>query len=227
MSKIFINYRTGDGHDAAALLDRELCDVFGADRVFRDRRSMAPGTRYPQEMRRHLAESTVLLALIGPKWLDLREDGPDGRRLIDVPGDWVHEELRSSLGVRTVIPVLLGGLFAVPDRKNLPKHLRDLTLTQPHTLRPHHAHLDVKPLVDRLREFVPAEQEQRPAPGASPTVASRNYTQEGGHHNQLTHNSGTTHHIVADQSAITTGPGTARVTNHNRVAPKRRKKKDT
>lgn len=222
-SKIFINYRTGDGHDAAQLLDAKLCEVFGKKRVFRDRRSMPPGTEYPREMRRNLAESNVLLAIIGPHWLTLREKRPDGRRLIDIPGDWVHEEIRASLGVRTVIPVLIGGLVTLPAADELPKALRKLGHTQPHPLRPHHAHLDVEALIKTLKDHVPVKRKKprEQTATSTPTVRAGGNAQVG-NGNTMT---GETHVTIDSTQGAVSVHGPASVTNNNGVAPKPARRK--
>ncbi|MET7802591.1 hypothetical protein ABZS78_39675, partial [Streptomyces decoyicus] len=73
MAGVFINYRTGDGAVAAVLLDEELKDVFGPENVFRDRRTTPPGVHFPPELWRHLENCAVLLVLIGPNWLSVRD----------------------------------------------------------------------------------------------------------------------------------------------------------
>lgn len=74
MAGVFINYRTGDGAVAAVLLDEELKDVFGPENVFRDRRTTPPGVHFPPELWRHLENCGVLLVLIGPNWLSVRDE---------------------------------------------------------------------------------------------------------------------------------------------------------
>ncbi|MDH6700921.1 toll/interleukin-1 receptor domain-containing protein [Streptomyces griseoviridis] len=153
MTGTFINYRTGDGGRAAEVIDERLVPVFGEDRVFRDRRSMRPGTDFPDYLRRELEQCTVLLALIGPHWLTVRDEATGARR-IDVPGDYVHDEIEEALRLnKIVIPVLLDTRLPTADR--LPRSIAGLTERQALTLREGYAHHDLDILTTELREYVP------------------------------------------------------------------------
>lgn len=46
MALVFINYRTLDQPGYATLIDRELVEQFGAQVVFRDSRSIRPGSDF-------------------------------------------------------------------------------------------------------------------------------------------------------------------------------------
>ncbi|MFF8986841.1 toll/interleukin-1 receptor domain-containing protein [Streptomyces globisporus] len=163
MAGIFINYRTGDGEDAAVALDGALLKVFGKSRVFRDRRSMGAGTDFPPKLRRELDKSTVLLVLIGSEWLRLRDEST-GRRRIDLAQDYVREEIRTSLEQRKlVIPVLLGLDSVLPGADELPEDIAQLSQRQAALLRVPYLHADVKPLVKELRQYVPAKKKSRGA----------------------------------------------------------------
>lgn len=101
MHEIFINYRTGDGDEAAFAIERELSGRFGDNAVFRASKSIPPGGDFPEELLRAVQNCTVLLAVIGPDWhTDPRlRDG----------GDWVRREiLEAYANAASVIPVLKG-----------------------------------------------------------------------------------------------------------------------
>ncbi|MYT11373.1 TIR domain-containing protein [Streptomyces sp. SceaMP-e96] len=166
MAGVFINYRTGDGAVAAVLLDEKLKDVFGPENVFRDRRTTAPGAHFPPELWRHLESCGVLLVLIGPNWLSLCDT--DGRRRIDVPGDYVHDEIHRALMWRkTVIPVLIDSA-ALPTKEQLPADIAELTERQFMQLRVPYAHLDLPVITEALRSHVPVRRtDPQPAPPAS------------------------------------------------------------
>src|SRR5262245_21085357 len=103
MAGVFINYRS-DAAAWAVMLDRELSDWFGADRVFRASRSIRPGEDFIDRILRSVRSSSVFLALIGPTWLALDSHG---RRRIDEDADWVRREIAEALGAGIpVIPVL-------------------------------------------------------------------------------------------------------------------------
>ncbi|MFD5734821.1 toll/interleukin-1 receptor domain-containing protein [Streptomyces sioyaensis] len=175
MAGVFINYRTGDGTEAAVLLDEQLKGVFGPENVFRDRRGTAPGEHFPPHLWRTLESCPVLLVLIGRNWLSLCDD--TGRRRIDVPGDYVHDEICAALTWRrTVIPVLIDGA-ALPTKKELPGDIAELTERQFMHLRVPYAHLDLPVITDELRKHVPVSpppvspSPATPAAGGSPQMS--------------------------------------------------------
>jgi hypothetical protein len=137
-----------------ALVDRELCSVFGEDRVFRDCRSMAPGVYFPEEIERRLFQSTVLLALIGEKWLTLTD--AVGNPRVQNPDDFVRWEIRVSLERRiAVIPVLVDDAN-LPSAATLPDDIRRLAEQQYVRVRTRYDQQDIAGLVEALKEHVPA-----------------------------------------------------------------------
>ena len=106
MPRFFVNYRTVDSvHSAAAIADR-LARHFGPENIFRDRDSLSLGALYPKKIRRALEQSDKVLAVIGPKWLDITDSS--GRRRLDNPKDWVRTELQMAFERDIpVVPVLL------------------------------------------------------------------------------------------------------------------------
>src|SRR5262249_28546973 len=101
---VFINYRGTDSGSYGALLFAELSRHFGRELVFLDTESIPAGTDYVQELFARVRQARVVLALIGPRWLQTTDS--EGRR-IDDPNDWIRRELVEAFaaGVR-VIPVL-------------------------------------------------------------------------------------------------------------------------
>ncbi|MEV6566576.1 toll/interleukin-1 receptor domain-containing protein [Streptomyces kronopolitis] len=169
MAGVFINYRTGDGATAAVLLDEQLKGVFGSENVFRDRRRMAPGEHFPPHLWRALEDCSVLLVLIGRNWLSQCDE--TGRRRIDVPGDYVHDEIAAALKWRrTVLPVLIDGA-ALPGKEELPADIAELTVRQCSHLRVPYAHLDLPVITDVLRRHVPVSRDKSPEPTPEPAPA--------------------------------------------------------
>ncbi|WP_329154380.1 toll/interleukin-1 receptor domain-containing protein [Streptomyces sp. NBC_01456] len=169
MAGVFINYRTGDGATAAVLLDEQLKGVFGPENVFRDRRRTAPGEHFPPHLWCALESCSVLLVLIGRNWLSQCDD--TGRRRIDVPGDYVHDEIAAALKWRrTVLPVLIDGA-TLPTKEELPDDLAELTERQFMPLRVPYAHLDLPVITDVLRRHVPVSPEATSEPTPEPTPA--------------------------------------------------------
>ncbi|MET8758773.1 toll/interleukin-1 receptor domain-containing protein [Lentzea sp. NPDC004782] len=153
MPGVFVNYRTGDGEWAAALVKRELSARFGADQVFYASQSIRLGEDFSREILSGLRRCEVLLALIGPRWIGAVDR--EGARRLDKTDDWVRREITEAFqcGLR-VIPVLMDGIAPLTEA-DLPDVLKRLARCQ--YLRIHHRSddLDLPRLVDELVELVP------------------------------------------------------------------------
>jgi WD40 repeat protein/uncharacterized protein YjbI with pentapeptide repeats/3',5'-cyclic AMP phosphodiesterase CpdA len=166
MPGVFINYRVEDEAYAAALLDRELSDWFGPERVFRASRSIHPGDDYLDELLDNLRRCSVLLAVIGREWLDVLDSA--GRLRLYQEQDWVRREIAEAFrcGLR-VIPILVADVD-LPAEDDLPASIARLARCQ--YLRLHHRNVphDIARLVDELTGLVPdlatarAERQLRP-----------------------------------------------------------------
>ena len=75
-------------------------------------------------LEQRLAECKVMLVLIGPEWLNSRDE--QGRRRLDSSDDWVQLEIAHALKRDiTVIPVRVNGA-ELPARAALPDDIRGL-----------------------------------------------------------------------------------------------------
>ena len=130
---IFISYRSRDAGGHGRALHEYLSGRFGDERVFFDRNTIESGNVFPDKLRQGVEGCAVLLALIGPEWLDVRgEDG--GRRLGDAD-DFVRREIALALEQgKKVIPVLFDDA-PVPPRDRLPDQLKALASCDALTLR--------------------------------------------------------------------------------------------
>src|SRR5262249_46849413 len=128
VSGVFVNYRGADSDTAAALIDRELVARLGSERVFLDCRSIPAGADFTEELLGWLRACSVLVVVIGPRWLTLTDKA--GRRRIDDPGDWIRREIAEALsaGLR-VVPVLTGGAV-LPAAEDLPADIAGLSRRQ-------------------------------------------------------------------------------------------------
>jgi hypothetical protein len=147
---VFINYRGDDSHSYGALLYRDLRRRFGRESVFLDSESIPAGADFVAELADQVRQSQVLLAVIGPSWLTAT--GPDGRRRIDDPDDWIRRELVEafSAGV-TVIPVLTD-YGTLPAEEELPPDIAALARRQYRMLR----HRDASADLTRIRRDIRA-----------------------------------------------------------------------
>jgi TIR domain len=125
-AKVFISYRWADSAGYAGRvmdrLDREL----GRDLVFMDVDALPLGTNFPKVLHEEVAKCSVLLAVIGPNWLDARDE--HGNRRLDNPNDFVRIEIAAALQRSIpVIPLLLDGA-RIPKADELPEDLKELAL---------------------------------------------------------------------------------------------------
>jgi hypothetical protein len=150
--RIFVSYRIHDSVYAAGAVADRLAVRFGKARVFRDRDSLSLGSMYPKKIRRALEKSDVVVAVIGPSWLDARDGA--GRRRLDEPGDWVRTELRMAFEKEIpVVPVLLDHTpLPLPDR--LPAALAPLSRSTCWHVRHETFDSDVRGLIDGIDGIV-------------------------------------------------------------------------
>ena len=148
MTRVFISYRGEDSLTSAAFIRRELAARFGEDRVFLDSTSIPIGTDFAEVLLGRLSMCSVLLAVIGPRWLAARDGG--GRRRIDDPDDWVRRELVEAfrLGIRCV-PILLDDA-QLPRAAELPADIAELSRRQYVHLRRRYTDDDLASLVKKL-----------------------------------------------------------------------------
>lgn len=121
MSKnVFISYRREDsGGHAGRLCDR-LTARFGGAHVFMDVQDIVPGQNFAKSIDDTLAACAVVLAVIGPRWLESIQ-----RRERDAE-DFVRIEISAALARDiVVIPVLVGGA-RMPPGEELPAPLSAL-----------------------------------------------------------------------------------------------------
>ena len=159
MSAVFISYRRGDSEGQARALSIELEELLGKECVFMDVDSIALGRDFRQVLQESLQACDVMLALIGPNWLDARDSA--GNRRLESSGDFVRQELASALKRNiAVTPVLLQGA-SMPPPDRLPDDLKDLAFRNGFELSHTRWVSDVKELFKRLglmaqtRSFVP------------------------------------------------------------------------
>ncbi|MFD0338792.1 toll/interleukin-1 receptor domain-containing protein [Streptomyces sp. NPDC127117] len=153
MPDVFVNYRTGDEESAATMIARELARRFGDARIFFASNSIEPGRRFPVELVRAVEECQALLAVIGPRWAEVR--GADGRPALEAEQDWTRREIQTALdrGV-LVIPVLVGKATRI-DRSVLPDDLLELADCQYRRFDHRNAESDLTALGDTLARLLP------------------------------------------------------------------------
>jgi TIR domain-containing protein len=153
MPGVFISYRRDDSSGYAGRLFDVLAGSFGPEQTFMDLDDIQGGDDFTAVIGEKVSQCSVLLAIIGDRWLTLT--GADGIRRLDAPGDFVRLEIAKALerGVR-VIPVLVSGAV-MPRPEDLPEVLRPLSVHQAVEVRDAHFHADAEQLIDLLQKTVP------------------------------------------------------------------------
>ncbi|SDC89345.1 RES domain-containing protein [Actinokineospora iranica] len=155
---VFVNYRSSDAHTAAVLLDKTLAARLGPDAVFRDTRSMTPGTVYPPHLMAKVRAAEVLLVVVGPRW-ETAVDARTGKPHLDDPHDWVRVEIEAALAGRAkIIPVLVGarGTLAVDALPPSLAALADRQFAQLQHGFAEYAESSVTTVVDHILRTTPA-----------------------------------------------------------------------
>ena len=115
--KIFSNYRRDDSASHALAVAGYLGNTFGTRNIFIDIGNMLAGQKFENVLEDKLGQCKVMLAIIGPNWVDARDGGS---RRIDNPEDWVRLEIERALARKIpVIPVLVAGA-TLPSKSDLP-----------------------------------------------------------------------------------------------------------
>jgi TIR domain/PDZ domain len=146
---IFINYRREDSSSTAGRLYDRLTYAFGRKNIFMDVDHIPPGVDFVAHLNSQLAACTTLLVVIGPRWLDAKDEV--GQRRLDQPDDFVAIEIAAALDrdIR-VIPVLVDGA-GLPKARELPDKLKRLARRQAFEVRQNQFGRDADTLVERIR----------------------------------------------------------------------------
>ena len=125
VGKIFINYRREDSPGVALALFGRLEQSFPTEQLFMDvEGGIIAGDDFVRALEEQVNACDVMLALIGPQWLTLKDEM--GQRRLDNPQDFVRIEIESALRLgKRVIPVLVQKT-EMPRADALPEPLKPL-----------------------------------------------------------------------------------------------------
>jgi formylglycine-generating enzyme required for sulfatase activity len=174
--KIFISYRRSETAWAARALFERLRREFD-ERVFIDIEGLSLGIDYTQVIDAHLEGCEVMLALIGPHWLQeiqkrAAAHSQDGDAENHEP-DWVRTELtRALLRNIPVVPVLIEGA-QLPLKKDLPAELKGLRNRNGMELHPKFFDHQTNHLVREIGKIINAPKAVIAEPVIAPTVAAK------------------------------------------------------
>lgn len=118
---IFISYRRSDHPDFAARIRDWLITRYGREHVFMDFDSIPPFVAFADFIKERIAQSDVVLVLIGPEWLSLLRE-----KAAHVE-DYIVLELETALALgKRVAPLLIKGA-SMPTPADLPASLQPIT----------------------------------------------------------------------------------------------------
>ena len=157
--KIFMSYRREDDMGFAGRLYDRLVTVFSRDQLFMDVDSIEPGLDFVEILEQQIAESDVLLALIGRGWLAATDE--EGERRLDQPNDFVRIEIASALKQhKRVIPILIGDAV-MPRANELPEDIEKLATRQSIRLMHERFTVDAERLIEFLKRALVAVEAER------------------------------------------------------------------
>jgi TIR domain len=155
LSSVFINYRRSDAEGEAGRLFDDLTARFSDESVFMDVAGIEPGRDFRKAIDRSVATCSVLLAVIGPQWVETTNAA--GERRLHDPNDFVRIELASALQRDIpVIPVLVRGA-KMPHANQLPRDLQELAYRNAVELTHARWKLDLHVLLRALRPYLPPD----------------------------------------------------------------------
>jgi hypothetical protein len=133
VATVFICYRREDAPATTGRIYDHLVQSFGGVSVFKDVDSIPIGTDFPSHIQRILRQATAQVVVIGPRWLDIRDE--TGQSRLQNPGDFVRQEIETGLASGIpVIPVLVEGA-TMPPAQVLPASVAPLTRLQAVNIR--------------------------------------------------------------------------------------------
>jgi hypothetical protein len=117
--KIFVSYRRVDNADFVERIRDWFMQRYGRSNVFMDFDNIPPFTLFADYIRDRVRECDVLIAIIGPRWLELLRE-----KTLDPANDYVRVEIQLALEEKKLIaPICIKGA-SVPRNDDLPDDLR-------------------------------------------------------------------------------------------------------
>jgi pterin-4a-carbinolamine dehydratase len=148
---VFVSYRRADSSAAARWLANSIARTFGVHSVFVDTETIRMSDDWATKIEEALEASTVVLPVIGSRWLSLTD--ADYRRRIDDPMDWVHKEILHALTQRKrLLPILLSRT-PMPTASALPTPIAALARFQAFELRDERWESDLATLLLEMERF--------------------------------------------------------------------------
>lgn len=120
--KIFISYRRADHADFVERIRDWFVVRYQRDHVFMDFDTIPPFVRFADFIRQKIHEADVVVAIIGPRWLEILQE-----RLAHDEEDFVPIELALALQAHKLVAPICIQDAPMPRRQDLPPDLQPLT----------------------------------------------------------------------------------------------------
>ena len=170
--RIFLSYRRADTPYVARSLFDRLQNRFGAGSVFMDVESVPLGQDFEQAIQDEINSCDVLLALIGPGWLDAI------LRRADLRDDYVRREITAALKAgKSVLPVLVDEAEP-PPLGDLPEELAAIATLQGLRLSHEKFERDVAELVSWVASALTAASNDATSPEMDGIPTGHDYRSE-------------------------------------------------
>jgi len=147
---VFVSYRRDDSKAEAGRIYDHLAKHYGRRKIFMDVDTIEPGSDFFDVLERAVSECSVLVAVIGPSWLNAQNS--EGKRRLDDPEDLVRAEIAAALkrNIR-VVPVLVDGA-SMPKSSDLPSDV--MAITRRHAISITHERFasDAEALVQTIKK---------------------------------------------------------------------------
>lgn len=148
MPKVFISYRRDDSQHQADRIFDALRRVVPKKNLFIDIDGIPAGVDFVDHLNKQVEQCDVLLALIGPDWIDTTS--ADGQRRLEDPRDFVRVEIAAALKRRIkVAPVLLDGA-TMPLERDLPPDIAELARRNAIEVRRNSFDADAERMIQKL-----------------------------------------------------------------------------
>lgn len=149
---IFISYRREDSRAITGRIYDRLSAHFGEPAVFRDVDSIPVGMDFRSQIAETIDRADLLIAIIGPRWLDVRNG--QGERRLDLVDDYVRIEIETAMAKDVPIIPLLVDNAQMPRADELPDSLAQLVFRNALPI-PHepYFHAGVDLLIEQIGEL--------------------------------------------------------------------------
>jgi hypothetical protein len=144
--RVFISYRRRDAPGQAQLLWRYFVDRYKSKNVFFDNEGISVGAKFSAEIEQKVRECDVLVAVIGPRWIELIKENA----IEEV--DHVRMEIALALAQdKMVAPVCVGGAQR-PDVKQMHWQVRPMMVHNAEVLSDPPRDAEIKRLLKSIEE---------------------------------------------------------------------------